>query len=388
MQILQTPVHNNLSNNILSISTCHLLCLALIFLMSGCVTTQVPIEPTNARDNTYLNINVLDPAMIMHDGRYYMFHTGRGISNWVSRDKVNWVRLNPVFNSAPEWAESLAPGFDNYISAPSISYHNGTYYLYYSISSNDRSESAIGLVTNRSLIPSDPDFKWEDQGMVIQSVSEKNRWNAIDATLSFDKEGEPWLAFTTHRMGIKLVQIEDDLKTTAVSPEGRELYTIAERHHLPDLNERNTADTSVAEVSYEELHPDSILGQNQRSENCAVEAPFIFRKDDYFYLFATWGRCRLDKEYTYEVVVGRSESITGPYLDNAGQRMDRGGGSVLVNGNEEYSAVAYNSIYTFDGSDYLVAHAYDISDEERTKLVILEMTWDENGWPVVELNRR
>jgi arabinan endo-1,5-alpha-L-arabinosidase len=212
--------------------------------------------------------------------------------------------------------------------------------------------------------------------------------NAIDATLSFDKEGKPWLAFTTHRMGIKLVQIEDDLKTTAVSPEGRELYTIAERHHLPDLNERNTADTSVAEVSYEELHPDSILGQNQQSENCAVEAPFIFRKDDYFYLFATWGRCRLDKEYTYEVVVGRSESITGPYLDNAGQRMDRGGGSVLVNGNEEYSAVAYNSIYTFDGSDYLVAHAYDISDEERTKLVILEMTWDENGWPVVELNRR
>jgi arabinan endo-1,5-alpha-L-arabinosidase len=67
--------------------------------------------------------------------------------------------------------------------------------------------------------------------------------------------------------------------------------------------------------------------------------------------------------------------------------MDYGGGSLVVKGNDEYAAVGHNSVYTFDGTDYLVAHAYDLSDEGRSKLVILEVLWDDEGWPIVELDK-
>ena len=363
-----------------------LLLVFTVFTMSGCISTQVPLEPAeDAPDNLHLNINVQDPSMIKHDGKYYMFHTGRGIANWVSRDMENWIRLDPIFPATPEWTESVVPDFDNHIWAPSISYHDGTYYLYYSVSSFGRNNSVIGLVTNQTLDPQDPEFDWVDQGIVIESVPERDMWNAIDATLSFDEAGTPWLAFSSNWMGIKLVQLEDDLKTVAIRPEGNEWHTIAERHRYWKLDERDAGDSANPELDYDELYPDSILRLNRQSENGAIEAPFIFRKADYYYLFVSWDRCCRGENSTNKVVVGRSESITGPYLDKNGVRMDYGGGTLVVKGNDKYAAVGHNSVYTFEGTDYLVAHGYDLSDVGRSKLVILEVLWDDKGWPVVNL---
>lgn len=65
--------------------------------------------------------------------------------------------------------------------------------------------------------------------------------------------------------------------------------------------------------------------------------------------------------------------------------MNYGGGSLVVKGNDRYSAIGHNSVFTFDGTDYLVAHAYDLGDEGRPKLMILEITWDD-GWPVATLD--
>jgi arabinan endo-1,5-alpha-L-arabinosidase len=387
MHMLQAPSYKKLILSVLRTKTPIVLFFAVIFVLSGCITTQVPMEPVNSRNNLHLNINVHDPSMIKHDGKYYMFHTGRGIANWVSRDMENWIRLDPVFPTAPEWAESVVPGFGNHIWAPSISYHNGTYYLYYSVSSFGRNNSAIGLVTNQTLDPQDPEFDWVDQGIVIESVPGRDMWNAIDATLSFDENGTPWLTFGSHWMGIKLVQLEDDLKTVAITPEGNEWYTIAERHRYWKLDERDAGDSANPELDYEDLYPDSILRLNRQSESGAIEAPFIFRKGDYYYLFVSWDRCCRGEDSTYKVVVGRSESITGPYLDKTGERMDYGGGSLVVKGNDEYAAVGHNSVYTFERTDYLVAHAYDLSDEGRSKLVILEVLWDDEDWPVVELDK-
>lgn len=370
-----------------STQTLTMLILLVLFSVSGCISTQVSVQENNRRDNLHLNINVHDPSMIKQDDRYYMFHTGRGIANWVSRDMENWIRLNPVFSEAPEWTESVLAEFENHIWAPSISFHDGTYYLYYSVSSFGRNNSAIGLVTNQTLNPQDPDFKWVDQGIVIESVPGRDMWNAIDATLSFDEEGTPWLSFGSHWMGIKLVKLEDDLKTVAITPEGNEWYTIAERHRYWKLDERDAGDSANPELNYNELYPDSILRLNRQSESGAIEAPFVFKKGDYYYLFVSWDRCCRGENSTYKVIVGRSESITGPYLDKTGQRMDYGGGSLVVKGNDEYAAVGHNSVYTFNGSDYLVAHGYDLNDEGRSKLLILEMTWDNDGWPVVKLNR-
>jgi len=377
----------NLNINCLRKRTPFLPYLALIFIISGCVTTQVPIDSTSTRDNLHLNINVHDPSMIMHDSRYYMFHTGRGISNWVSRDKVNWLRLDPVFNSAPLWTENITSNFDNYISAPNISYHDGKYYLYYSISSTDLNDSAIGLVTNQSVNPSDPDFKWEDQGMVIGSYSEKNRWNATDAALTFDENGIPWLAFASHQMGIKMVRLKNDLKTVEISSDTSEVYTIAKRGKFQNVKGEITTGTSSIQMDNDESIRITEKRQDQQLKNCTLSAPFIFKRDMFYYLFATREPCHQDEDFSDEIIVGRSKSITGPYVGTNGDLMDNGGGSTLIRGNEEYSGVAHNSIYQFEEKNYLVGHAYNRGNEKGTKLIILEIIWNDDNWPNVDLGR-
>ena len=82
-------------------------------------------------------------------------------------------------------------------------------------------------------------------------------------------------------------------------------------------------------------------------------------------------------------VTGRSKSLTGPYIDKSGKDLARGGGTLLLSGDEDYYALGHNAAYTFDGKDYLVFHAYEVADKGRQKLKILELRWDEEGWPVV-----
>lgn len=325
------------------------------------VVTFIAGLMVNNSNAQHIETGIHDPVMIQQDDTYYLFGTGGGV--YSSTDMENWSRAYRVFEEMPEWVHETIPEFRGSYWAPDIAYHEGTYYLYYSVSSFGRNTSAIGLATNSTLHPDDPDFEWVGQGMVVRSIPGRDMWNAIDANLTFDDEGAPWLTFGSFWLGMKLVQLEDDLKTIAVTPEGNEWHTIAARHRYWKLDERDAGGT----------------------DNSDVEAPFIFKKNGYYYLFVSWDRCCSGEESTYKVMVGRSEDITGPYLDKANQDMVHGGGTLVVKGNEDYAGIGHNSAYTFDGTDYLVAHAYDLSDDGDSKLMILEMEWDEDDWPIVKV---
>ncbi|MDR8392943.1 arabinan endo-1,5-alpha-L-arabinosidase [Aliifodinibius sp. S!AR15-10] len=308
-------------------------------------------------------ISVHDPVMIKQDQTYYLFETGRGISVWSSTDMQNWTEQEQIFDSAPEWTYEVNPEFRNHMWAPDITHHDGTYYLYYSVSSFGRNASAIGVATNTTLHPDDPDFEWVDHGPVVESVPGRDLWNAIDPNLTIDDEGTPWLTFGSYWLGMKLVKLQDNLTHVAVDT-AAEWHTIAARHRYWKLDERDAGDT----------------------ENGDIEAPFIFKKNGYYYLFSSWDRCCANEKSTYKVVVGRSKDITGPYLDRAGKDMRHGGGTLVIRGNEDWAGIGHNSAYTFDGTDYLVAHGYDLSDEGRSKLIMLEIEWDEGDWPQVSLD--
>lgn len=309
------------------------------------------------------DVSVHDPVMIQQDQTYYLFHTGRGISVKSSADLINWTEEESVFDSAPEWTFKVVPGFRNHMWAPDIAYHKGTYYLYYSVSSFGRNTSAIGVATNQTLHPDDPNFEWTDHGPVVESVPGRDMWNAIDPNLTIDEDGTPWLTFGSYWMGMKLVKLQDN-PTRAVVDADAEWHTIAARHRYWKLDERDAGDT----------------------ENGDIEAPFIFRKNGYYYLFSSWDRCCAGENSTYKVVVGRSKNITGPYLDRTNEDMRHGGGTLVIKGNENWAGIGHNSAYTFNDTDYFVAHGYDLSDEGRPKLIMLEIEWDEEGWPQVFLD--
>lgn len=319
---------------------------------------------TDQAYSQHIDVSVHDPVMIQQDDTYYLFSTGKGIKVYASTDMKQWKRLDPALKSIPDWVYDVVPDFRGSFWAPDIAYHNGTYYLYYSVSSFGRNTSAIGVATNTTLHPDDPNFEWVDQGKVVESVPGRDMWNAIDPNLVFDKEGTPWMTFGSYWMGIKLVKMDESLTQIAGSPQ--EWHTIASRYRYWKLDDRDAGDT----------------------ENSDVEAPFIFRKNGYYYLFVSWDRCCSGEESTYKVVVGRSGDITGPYLDRAGQKMVHGGGTLVIKGNEHYAGIGHNAAYTFGGTDYLVAHGYALSEEGRSRLLILEIEWDEDGWPHVFLNEK
>lgn len=298
-----------------------------------------------------------DPVMAQQDGTYYMFCTGPGIAVWSSRDRQHWTREKPVFTAAPAWATQAVPGFrDNHIWAPDISWHNGTYYLFYSISAFGKNTSCIGLATNKTLNPASPDFKWTDHGRVLQSVPGRDQWNAIDPNLIRDEAGRPWLTFGSFWQGIKLVQLTPDLTAPAQPEQWR---TLARRPRDLKLN-------------------DSLPGDG------AIEAPFIFRKGPYYYLFTSFDHCCRGPQSTYKMMVGRSRSVTGPYVDRAGVPLEQGGGTLVLQGDPSWYGVGHNSVYTFDNANYLVFHGYDAADRGHAKLRIEPLAWDAEGWPVVK----
>ncbi|GGF21947.1 arabinan endo-1,5-alpha-L-arabinosidase [Hymenobacter cavernae] len=302
-------------------------------------------------------ISAHDPVMIRQNNTYYMFCTGPGIAVWSSTDRKHWKREKPVFDAAPAWAVQAVPSFRNHIWAPDISFHNGVYSLFYSVSAFGKNTSCIGLATNKTLDPSSPDFKWVDHGKVIQSVPGRDMWNAIDPNLIRDQAGTPWLTFGSFWDGIKLVQLRPDLTAPA---EPQHWRTIASRPRDPKLT-------------------DSLPG------DAAIEGPFIFRKGGYYYLFVSFDYCCRGPKSTYKVMVGRSKEVAGPYVDKAGVALEQGGGTQVLAGDSKWYGLGHNSVYTFDNTDYLVFHAYDAADQGRPKLRLEKLGWDAQGWPQVQL---
>lgn len=300
-------------------------------------------------------VEVHDPVMIKTDDTYYVFSTGPGITYYSSQDMENWQLVGRVFKDEPSWAKRVSESFDGHLWAPDIYHKNGKFYLYYSVSAFGKNTSAIGVTVNQSLDPASPDYKWIDHGIVVESVPHRDHWNAIDPAIIEDNDGNTWMSFGSFWDGMKLVKLDDDLVRLA---EPQIWHTIATRQRSHNLDMADPGDA-------------------------AIEAPYIFKKNDYYYLFVSFDKCCRGLDSTYNVVVGRSKNVAGPYLDKDGKDMNHGGGTLVIKGNKHWVALGHNAAYTFDGEDYLVLHAYETADNALQKLRILPISWD-NGWPVVD----
>lgn len=364
------------------------LALFLLPLATLAASAQPGPPPTDVPQQ---EVVIHDPVMAEDDGMYYLFGTGNGIDVWRSEDLELWDRLPVVFEETPAWVMEILPEFERHIWAPDIVEHEGTFYLYYSVSAFGRNTSAIGVVTNETLDPESPEYEWIDHGPVVQSVPGRDNWNAIDAGVFFDAEGTPWMSFGSHWGGLKLAKLDaDDLTRLETDRREREWHTIAARHRFERLDERDAGDSANPELDYDALYPDTITELNRLSESGAIEAPFVIQKDGWYYLFVSWDRCCRGVNSTYKVLVGRSREATGPFLDRAGQDLRYGGGTLVVEGfgedSDRWAAGGHNSAYTFDGTDYLVFHAYDKTADGLPRFMLREIEWDEGGWPTVSVD--
>ena len=126
--------------------------------------------------------------------------------------------------------------------------------------------------------------------------------------------------------------------------------------------------------------PLSIFSQTEKIQ---VHDPVMIKQADSYYLFVSFDFCCRGIESNYKVMVGRSENITGPYVDKNGVKMIFGGGTPVLTGNKEWPGVGHNAVCSFDGEDYIIYHGYDAKDQGKSKLLIEKLTLDGDGWPLV-----
>lgn len=111
----------------------------------------------------------------------------------------------------------------------------------------------------------------------------------------------------------------------------------------------------------------------------AIEAPFVVRHGEFYYLFASFDLCCRGLKSNYKTVVGRSNSVTGPYVDAKGTSMLQGGGTDLLTGNSRWLGPGGASILRQPEGDLIVFHAYD-AKTGSPYLQISTMDWA-GGWP-------
>lgn len=287
-----------------------------------------------------------DPTIVKEGSQYYRFQTGPGIPIAVSNDLKDWTMTGSVFQKNPGWTAKTVRGSTDFW-APEIVFRNGQWRVYYSVSTFGSQVSAIGLATSPTLDPRNSGYGWQDEGVVITS-GPKDDFNAIDPAVITDADGNDWLLWGSFWGGLKMRRLDN---ATGKPLEGSDkVYTIADRKVPPN----------------------------------SVEGGYILAKDGWYYLFASFDFCCRGLESTYKMVVGRSQTITGPYLDQKGRSLLAGGGTVLRDGTRDkrYAAMGHNSIFTEGEDHYLVYHAYDKRRDGAPILAIEKLLWDEQGWPV------
>ncbi|HEU5124762.1 MAG TPA: LamG-like jellyroll fold domain-containing protein [Verrucomicrobiae bacterium] len=296
-------------------------------------------------------LNAHDPSTIVKcKDRYYMFCTGQGIVSKSSADKIFWTPGPKVFANPPAWTTSAVPGFGGIFWAPDVLYFNNQYHLYYSVSTWGSQVSAIGLVTNPTLDPTDPNYLWTDHGPVISSTNGMP-YNTIDPNVVRDGSGNIWLCFGSYWNGIYLTQLNPltGMRVSGISPVHRLAY------------------------------------------NSSIEASSILYHDGYYYLFCNWGSCCDGVDSTYNVRMGRSTSITGPYLDRNGVNMVNGGGTLFLRATGKYTGPGHLGFLSEAGTTFLSHHYYDANAWDpgynaygMARFALWPLSWTADGWPACD----
>jgi arabinan endo-1,5-alpha-L-arabinosidase len=288
-----------------------------------------------------------DPStVVVQDGTFYAYGTGAGIPVAISDDGWTWRRSGTLMQAVPggrPGQEVLTRGGNN-TWAPDVIRSGDKYFIYYSAPGR-QPKSAIGLLVGRTLDPNSPDYKWEDGGAVVWSDGIEDS-NAIDPGIFRDPtNGSLWMTYGSYFGYIRLVQL--DPRT------GRRLYP------------------------------------NQKAVNIAIngEASVIVFRDGWYYLLLTHGSCCAGANSTYNIRMGRSRKISGPYLDNVGIDMLQGGGKLFLgSGGRHVGAGHFGLLDLGDGVQKFSCHyEADLDRGGGSVLDIRPLMW-RDGWPMAGEN--
>jgi arabinan endo-1,5-alpha-L-arabinosidase len=268
-----------------------------------------------------------DPSTIVEcEGKYYTFGTRGG--GLISDD--GWI-----WNGGAE-----RPGGG---AAPDAMKIGDRYLIVYGATGGGlggRHNGKILTMWNKTLDPKSPAFKFTEAIVVTQSDGIEDN-DAIDPGLLLDpNNGRLWCTYGTYFGFIRLVELD------------------------PKTGKR-------------------VEGNNAMDIAIDCEATDLEYRDGWYYLLGTHGTCCDGANSTYNIVVGRSRAVTGPYLDNMGRDMLKGGGKMVVAaGGRVIGPGHFGRVVLEEGVEKMSCHyEADLDQGGRSVLGIRPLLW-ENGWPV------
>jgi arabinan endo-1,5-alpha-L-arabinosidase len=266
-----------------------------------------------------------DPSTIVEcEGKYYTFGTGGG--GLISEDGWTWNGggVRPGGGAAPD----------------AIKIGNRYLVVYGATGGGGSHKGAILTMWNKTLDPKSPDFKYSEPVVVATSDGYEEN-DAIDPGLILDPvTGRLWLTYGTYFGFIRLVELD------------------------PKTGKR-------------------VAGNKPVDVAITCEASDLVYHDGWYYLLATHGSCCDGANSTYNVVVGRSKKITGPYLDNVGRSMLEGGGKMVAATRGSLIGPGhFGRMILEKGIEKMSLHyEADLEQGGRSVLGILPLLW-KDGWPV------
>lgn len=276
-------------------------------------------------------VQIHDPSTLVRDGgKFYTYGTGGG--TLVSDDGWTWRRGTTPARSG---------------MAPDAIRVGDRYFLYVARNVGAQPRADINLIWSRSLDPDSPDYRWEEAGVVASSDGVED-CNAIDPGAFLDpNDGKLWLVYGSYFGFIRLVEL--DAKTgQQINPQARPVNLAV---------------------------------------NC--EAPIVIFRDGWYYLIATHGSCCRGADSGYNLRMGRSRKITGPYLDHEGIDMIQGGGKLFLGSGGRFIGPGHFGLIE-DGPGVEKFSLHFEADLERGGASVLDirpLLW-KDGWPVAGENFR
>jgi arabinan endo-1,5-alpha-L-arabinosidase len=266
-----------------------------------------------------------DPSTIVEcDGKYYTFGTGGG--GLISEDGWKWKSggVRPGGGAAPDAIKIGDRYLVTYGATGGSSNHKG----------------AILTMWNKTLDPTSPDFKYTEP-IVVATSDGYEECDAIDPGLMLDPTtGRLWLTYGTYFGYCRMVELD------------------------PKTGER-------------------VKGNEPVDISIVCEATVLTYRDGWYYLLATHGSCCDGSNSTYNIVVGRSKNVTGPFIDNVGRSMLQGGGKMVAATTGRLIGPGhFGRIVLGDGIEKMSFHyEADLDLSGRSTLGIRPLIW-KNGWPV------
>ncbi len=268
-----------------------------------------------------------DPSTIAEcEGKYYTFGTGGG--GLISDDGWAWHG----------GAERPGGG-----AAPDVLKIGSRYLIIYGATGGGLFGGHNGRILtmwNKTLDPKSSDFHFSEPIEVASSDGMED-CDAIDPSMLLDPTtGRLWATYGTYFGSIRLIELD------------------------PTTGER-------------------VRGNVEKDIAIDCEATDLIFRDGWYYLLGTHGTCCDGVNSTYNIVVGRSRNVTGPYLDNVGRDMFHGGGKMVVAAGDRVCGPGhFGRVVIDDGVEVMSCHyEADFDQGGRSVLGLRPLLW-KNGWPV------